>query len=265
MSGPCYVYAVVRRHAALPTADAGIAAAELVTVPWGELAAVVGRMPHDGASVTVEAVLRHEAIVEAVRRRSAALPVRFGTAFPDAASVASALAGRHESLAADLDRVGDKLEMSLTALWAEPPLVDRGDWSEEGGPAQGSRGAGARYLRARADELQRTEVLKERARQAARALDLALGARALERREKLLPTPRIAVRTAYLLEPADADAFREAVEALRGVRADLRLLLSGPWPPYSFVEPAGRGLDADPGGRIDALVERLTDAMRRPD
>ena len=261
MNGPCYVYAIVRRRAALPTSDAGISAAGLVTVPSQELAAVAGPMPHDGASVTVEAVLRHEAIVEAVRRHVPALPVRFGTVFPDAASVASALAERQASLVADLDRVGDKVEMSLTALWAVPPAGVRGDRSRADEDASPSRGAGARYLRARAAELQREDALKERARGVARELELALAGWVLERRELLLPTPRIAVRAAYLLEPAGAGAFHEAVAAMRDARSDVRLLLSGPWPPYSFVDGADGRRGRDRGGGVEALAARLTDAM----
>src|SRR5215218_1642490 len=118
-----YVYAIVGRDTPLPTAD-GAGAAELATVSWRELAAITGRMGDDRTPLTMEAVLHHEAVVEAVRRQGPALPVRFGTVFRDATSVATALAERYEPLAADLDRLGDKVELGITALWAAPPLGD---------------------------------------------------------------------------------------------------------------------------------------------
>lgn len=264
MSSACYVYAIVGRDAPLPPA---VDAAGLTMVPWRALAAVARPIANDGAPLTTEAVLHHEAVVEAVRRLGPALPVRFGTVFRDAASVASALAEHYEPLAADLGRLGDKVELSLSALWAAPPSGDavvRGapHVTASAAPHLAGPGAGARYLRARAAELRRDEALKERARAVASALEEALGALALDRRVRLLPTPRIAVRAAYLLEPVAVDAFRAAVEVVRGMRGETRMLLTGPWPPYSFVtRPASEGAAAS-DGRLAALVGLLTDQMR---
>ena len=251
MASACYVYAIVGRDTPLPPA------AGLATVRCRELAAVTRRVDDDGAPRTMEAVLHHEAVVEAVRRQGPALPVRFGTVFRDETSVASALAERYEPLAADLDRLGDKVELSLTALWATPP--SSGPAPEDEAPA--GRGAGARYLHARAAEHRRDDVLTERARGVARELDQALGGLAIERRVSLLPTPRIAVRATYLLDPAGVGAFRAAFEAARGSGGgDVRLLLTGPWPPYGFVRRTGAEGGPAGGGRLAALVQRLTDA-----
>ena len=228
-----YVYAIVRRNTPLPMVGKGNGAGALTMVPWRELAAVAARRPADDATFSIEAMLHHEAVVEAVRHQGPALPVRFGTMFRDETSVASALAERYDPLVADLDRVGDKVELSLTALWASashdqlPAL--RGEEALTG------QSAGARYLLARAAELRREETMKERARLVARRLDQALSAHALDRRVTLAPVERVAVRTAYLLDPAGVTAFRAAFDAMRRERREVRLLLTGPWPPYSFV------------------------------
>ena len=261
MGSACYVYAIVRRDMPLPPRGAGGADAELALVPWRELAAVTAPMEDGGAPRTVEAVLRHEAVVEEVRRQGSALPVRFGTVFRDAAAVAAALAERYEPLAADLDRLGDKVELSLTALWASPPSGDGAASGRRQEEAPAARGAGARYLYARAAEQRRKDASKERARAVARELDAIVGGLAIERRESLLPTPRVAVRTAYLLDPARVSAFRAAVEGIRGTRGELRFLLTGPWPPYSFVRRTDAEGDAAAGGGLSTLVRRLTDEM----
>lgn len=265
MASACCVYAIVGRDTPLPPAGAG-GAAELAMVPWRELAAVTAHMEVDAAPVTAEAVLRHEAIVEAVRRQGPALPVRFGTVFPDTTSVASALAKRYEPLAADLHRLGDKVEMGITAMWGTPPAGDGpGDATPEQ-PSRAAQGAGARYLLARAAGARRDAALKEKARSVARDLDAAFGALALERVETLLPTPRVAARATYLLDPEGVTAFRTAFEDVRRTRDDLRFLLTGPWPPYSFVRRTDTDDGAAPGGRVAALARLLTDAMGvRPD
>ena len=262
MGSARYVYAIVSRDARLPARGEWGSAAELEMVPWGELAAVTGRREEDGAPASMEDVLRHEAVVEAVRRAGPALPVRFGTVFRDADSVVRALTERYEVLAGDLERLGEKLEMSLTALWSVTPGGDAPATAATDEGATTGGGAGGQYLRARAAAARRDDVSRERAWMVAQVLDRVLGGLALDRRVSLLPTPRIAVRTAYLVEPGGVGAFREGFEAVRPGRGDLRLLLTGPWPPYSFVtRPAGEG-GATPDGRLAALVQLLWDEVQ---
>ena len=235
VSSARYVYAIVRRNTPLPPVGG---AAELVLVPWRELAAVTGRVLDDGGRATLQAVVRHETIVEAVRLKGPSLPVRFGTVFGDPAAVAAALADRYEPLAADLDRIGNKVELSLTALWSAPAWRDE---RTEGVPALSRQekelSAGARYLYARAAELRRDEAIKERARVVAEKLDRILGARwaTLGRCVSLAPMPQVAVRTTYLLDPAKVGDFRTDFEAMRRRVREVRVVLTGPWPPYSFV------------------------------
>lgn len=260
MPDSCYVYAIVRRDAPLPTSGTA-SVPELALVPWRELAAVTARTSDDATPTTMEAILHHEAVVEAVRQRVPALPVRFGTVFRDESSVASALAERYEPLAADLERLGDKVELSLTALWADPPSDDEPTADVRRDPAWTSDHSGARYLLARAAELRRDDATKERARAASRALDAVLGALALDRRVSLVPTPRVALRTSYLLDAADVDAFRAAFDTMRREHGELRMLLTGPWPPYSFVRRAEGEDGTGPGDRFAALARTLTDTM----
>ena len=53
-----------------------------------------------------------------------------------------------------------------------------------------------------------------------------------------LSTDHLALSATYLLEPASVAGFSRAFESLRASYPGLRLLLSGPWPPYSFVSTA---------------------------
>jgi hypothetical protein len=256
MTNARYVYAIVGCDTPLPPADIVGASTELAMVPCRGLAAVTGRCD-DNATYSPEAVLRHEAVVEAVRRQGRALPVRFGTVFRDATSVVSAIAERYGPLVDDLDRLGDKVELSLTALWTVPTPADETTTTarSDGGSA------GSRYLLARAAELRRGAALKESARAVAEQLDHVLGPLALEQRMSLLPTPRIAVRTTYLVDPARVSEFKAAFERILIGARDLRVLLTGPWPPYSFVgttDTESRNTSRD---RVAALVQSLTDVM----
>lgn len=236
MSSACYVYAIVGEDMQLPAADSGVNAAQLTIVPWRKLAAVTEQVTHQDSLVTMDAVLRHEAIVEAVRRKGPALPVRFGTVFRDATAVVRALAQRYEPLAADLDRLGDKVELTITALWAS-------DQCNSEIPTRNDQSAGFRYMQTRLAEVRRADQLKPRAQAIAEELDRVFGALALEQRSSLLPTRRTAVRTTYLLAPTQVCAFRAAFETVRETRKEVRVVLTGPWPPYTFVTTANQPRD----------------------
>ncbi|HEV8237516.1 MAG TPA: GvpL/GvpF family gas vesicle protein [Gemmatimonadaceae bacterium] len=257
MSSACYVYAIVRRGTPLPAlgSDGG---AELAMVPWRDLSAVTRRTEDNAAAISVAAILHHEAIVEGVRAQGPALPVRFGTVFRDETSLTCAIAEGYQALAADLDRLGDKIEMGLTALWSAPGAGDEcAPWPrEEGVPT--SESAGARYLHARAAELRHHEALQERASVVAGTLDQVLGVRALEQRQSLLPTRSGVLRAAYLLNPRQVSDFRAAFDALSLARRDLGLLLTGPWPPYSFVRRTETECPREADAQFVELLQILT-------
>jgi hypothetical protein len=233
------VYAIVGRDTPLPSDDA----AGLTMIPCRELAAVTGRIADDGATPTMDAVLRHEAVVEAVRQLGRSLPVRFGTVFRDPKSLVSAIAERYDQLVADLDRLGDKVELSVTALWATPPTVEVRVAFPDDANRPATQRAGIRYMHDRAEQFRRDDALTTRARVVALRLDDFLGGHAIDRRVSLLPTPRVAFRTAYLLDSVGVDAFRSAFDAMRREPREVQLLLTGPWPPYNFVRRTHTRLD----------------------
>jgi len=194
----------------------------------------------DGAAPTAsgENLLRHEAIVEAICAGAAALPVRFGVILPDGAAVERALERQRDTLRADLLRIGDKVEMGVIALW-NPVATQEAEVSAEETSAADQRAEprpGLAYLRARQAQYQRSATMRARAERLGDALDAELRPRPLQTQRALCPSPRLALRAVHLLERAQVGAFGEAFDAARRRHAaEARLLLSGPWPPYSFV------------------------------
>jgi len=194
----------------------------------------------DGAAPTAsgENLLRHEAIVEAICAGAAALPVRFGVILPDGAAVERALERQRDTLRADLLRIGDKVEMGVIALW-NPVATQEAEVSAEETSAADQRAEprpGLAYLRARQAQYQRSATMRARAERLGDALDAELRPRPLQTQRALCPPPRLALRAVHLLERAQVGAFGEAFDAARRRHAaEARLLLSGPWPPYSFV------------------------------
>ena len=146
--------------------------------------------------VSPNALWHHEEVVEALMEQRDLLPVRYGTRLPDEAHVVAAVAERHDALLAALDRVRGATELSLRV--AAPPEA----------PTTG--GAVQRIH----------EHLAAQARASAK----------LDTRESA-----DLLRAAYLVDRDGGKAFTAAVADQQRHNPELRLLCTGPWPPYSFA------------------------------
>lgn len=240
-----YVYAILARETSVPPGLTGIRGTALQMVAHRELRAATSAVEAIALPATVDDALTHETVVEALRQAGPALPVRFGTILADTPAVVRALAERYETLVADLVRLADTVEYGLSVLWEQ---LEPERTAHETAPSQSaedpgdvSSNPGSRYLHARLAEHRRDTLRRANAEQTARDLDALLRPFALDSRWTIRPASRIAARAAYLLHQSAVEPFRQAFEEGRVLNPDLRFLLSGPWPPYSFVTAPAPG------------------------
>ena len=66
--------------------------------------------------VSNESVLRHAAVIEAVRKEQTVLPMRYSSVFKDDAGVIEFLENRYAVFISDLERLHDKLEMGIRIM-----------------------------------------------------------------------------------------------------------------------------------------------------
>jgi hypothetical protein len=248
-----YIYAIVARDSAVPAKLAGFGGHPVELIPHGNLAAAASVVDPAELQPSTGSVLKHEEVVERLGETVPLLPVRFGTAFADKDDVVTVLSKQHNTLLADLHRLGDKAEFGLTVLW--PEAGSDGETEGSAGhqkpvpsTALGTPGPGTRYLQKRLAEQRHDENLRARAQELSDLLEADLAPFALDSRRTILPTPRIAIRAAYLLHPSNMEAYHEAFERSRETHPELRFLLTGPWPPYSFVSTSGENREAFPAG-----------------
>jgi len=190
--------------------------AALELVPVDGLAAVCA--PAGEADVSADALWHHEEVVEALMADRDLLPVRYGTRLEDEHAVTRAVEERRDELAAALDRVRGAIEVSVRVL----PSGDAGR------AAVPDAAGGAEYLRQRADE---------QASQAGTVRAVSEPLAALARASTTSnPRPPELLRAAYLIERDAVEPFTAEVARLQRAHAELSILCTGPWPPYSFTE-----------------------------
>ena len=207
-----YLYAIVDRGGRSPRVH-GIGGADVSLQRLGAVEVAFSAL-ETAPAPTEEGLWQHDAVVEALMRDRAVLPVRFGTLLRDAEL--PALAWREREFLTALDHVRDKVEFSIRAVWP----VDEAP-RENGQPAAAdlrTRVAVARRASAEFDALH--EPL------ASFAADAVVDASHADRRE---------LAAAYLVPVQRAEAFGALVERLTRDFAGVTLACTGPWAPYSFV------------------------------
>jgi Gas vesicle synthesis protein GvpL/GvpF len=175
--------------------------------------------PAAHVEVSPEVLWRHEEVVEALMEDRDLLPVRFGTRLDDETAAARALGERHEALASALDRVRGAVELSVRVL---------GERSGEADPDPPDPVTGAEYLRAKA-------AAAAGERSALRSVHEPLASRARESKRLAARDRHELLRAAYLVDRSAVEPFVEQVSRLQHANPRLRLLCTGPWPPYSFT------------------------------
>ena len=192
----------------------------------------------------LESIVRgHNAVVEAVHRRHAILPAKFGSVYASREDIMRALDDVHDVLLDRLQRLDDCDEWAVH-VYADPENLRQR--AAQGSPARqlqdeivNARPGRAYFLQRKlADEIAAgmDQIVKELAAAAVGRLgSLAAGS------QLTAPTPspanaeREILRGAFLVSREKAERFltqlRDLPETIEGVRIDY----SGPWPPYSFA------------------------------
>jgi hypothetical protein len=267
-----YLYGVARGLDPAAMGDtAGVAGAPVRGVVAAGLTALVStvRLAEYGEAALranledlewLEATARaHHDVVDRAAHAAPTAPVRIATIYRDDARVAEVLSDEGGRFTEVLDLITGRSEWGVKA-YADPELL-RGDAEQDGpgageGPAPGaeppaedpaggsSGGVGTAYLRRRQQERRRRADAGRRVGEQADAVHAELADHAVASRHHPPQDPRLSGRSgtqilnvAYLLDEEQVEGFlavtRAAAEKLAGIEVEV----TGPWPPYSFIEP----------------------------
>jgi hypothetical protein len=175
-------------------------------------------------------IREHDSVIRAAMDTGfTPVPIRFGQVAGSDDDVRSHLASR--DYRPDLERIAGCVEFGIRVLDPdardpEPDAIDE----ERAGTGPGA--AHMKMLAARMQALQRTRA---RSLDVARELDGQLTRWARDTR--IAPSDRPAGATvAHLVQAAAADTYVARARELSHGHPPLRIVVTGPWPPYSFVE-----------------------------
>jgi len=213
-----------------PPSLRGVAGAPVRQVAVQTIAAWVSDLPSAIEAVTPELVRAHDGVVREAMRAETPLPARFGQSFPDESTLRRALEERREGIARGLERVRGAVEMTVRLLLdaAAPGPAER--------PAVGS---GREYMAWLRERQRAAEGARQRAGFLQTRVAQAVGGLARGEARSGASASGNSATISHLVACGDVTRYRHLVHELSEREPELRLMLSGPWAPYSFAELPG--------------------------
>jgi len=227
-----YVYCLTDTMASIDTLPPGLGDAEVCQVSFNGISALISEVAPGHLSGDARNALAHQCVIQgAFERSTSVIPCRFGALFADEQQVLALVTTHYTRLEANLTRLRDRVEIGVRVLvdGIEAPVVRT--LETERLPD------GARYLLGKRQRYDVARALSERAECLVRALntataplwaDVNVGTRARE--------SGLLLSLSYLLDRKNLSAFMHAYQQFKDGQPGLKLLRSGPWPPYSFAD-----------------------------
>jgi hypothetical protein len=212
-----WLYALVSGQAGRITTR-GVTGEPLRAVRIGRIEAIVGRVSAIPRA-TEPSLRRYDRVMSALwRRMPALLPARFGTSARDLADLEAMVRGREQVMRGRLRAVRNRAQMTVRLVTQED---DAGRTLS--GPTAHTKQTGTQYLRSRQREYSVPAFRPLRA-----AVRRWIRDERIERRG--------GVATIYHLIPRGAAERYQLTIQDTAREAGVRMVVSGPWPPYAFAD-----------------------------
>jgi hypothetical protein len=235
-----YVYCIIEASGALKFGPVGIGAqpAEVHTVNYKDIAAVVSDTPIEVHDPTRENVLAHERVNETVMREHTVIPMSFGTVFKTRDDIVELLRSAYDAFHDVLKKMEDKLEFGLKVLWDRDVMVKEIESQDEDVRRlkhEISAQKGSTYFaRMQYGRLVDAALQAHSEKYVAEIFEALRDVAVASRANKPIGDKMI-MNAAFLVSRVKEQPFDQRVKEI-GARFDkLTFKYTGPWPPYNFV------------------------------
>ena len=236
-----YVYCVIQSEQPLSFGPLGLGPepAEVHTIHFRDIAAVVSNTPMVVQDPTRENVLAHQRVNETVMQKHTVIPMSFGTVFKTDDDIMELLRSAYDAFSDVLNKMQDKFEFGLKVLWDRDQIIREIEEEDED-------------IRRLKSEISSQKGSTYFARmQYGRLIDAALQSqvRALRRRDLRRRCASVSVASrsnkpigdrmimnaAFLVSREMEQPFDARVKEIGQQYDKLTFKYTGPWPPYNFV------------------------------
>ncbi len=237
-----YAYCIAERNAfpelcrhrrPMPFAGVtGLFGNQIFQFPASDLAVIVSEHSAEDARKMDQAAQRdHARVIAECFRHSTVLPFRFGTTFADDDALRRSVRSNQRHFTANVERLRGKAEMHLKVV------VD----DTAAGCIHRDMTVGQQYLSSL-----RESATRQRERQSkARALSLQMHRMFLPIAEEItckrMESGKMLLDIAHLIDHKTVERYQNKYSSATQELKECRMQLSGPWPPYHFVQRGNGG------------------------
>jgi hypothetical protein len=235
-----YVYCVIHADKSLNFGPLGIGVepAEVHTVNFKDIAAVVSDTPIAVHEPTRANVLAHERVNETVMRDHTVIPMSFGTVFKTRDDIHELLRSAYEAFKDVLVKMEDKLEFGLKVLWDRDLIVKELETENEDIrrlKSEITSQKGSTYFARMQYGRMVDGALQARSERYVQEIFEALRPVSVASRANRPIGDRMIMNAAFLVR-RDREVDFDGIVKQIGARHDkLTFKYTGPWPPYNFV------------------------------
>ncbi|MBR9988914.1 MAG: GvpL/GvpF family gas vesicle protein [Gemmatimonadetes bacterium] len=222
-----HLYCILPAGHAVPDGCVGLDAQQPFAIQAGGL--VVWATEHDSpVAPSVEAVRTHNALIAAAMdERVTPIPLRFGQVSSDRDAAAERITAEAETWSELLGRFAGHAEYGVRVMSDSP------DAEQDVHTAKSE--SGTEYMASLARKHARTTGRRTEGERIVETMAARVGSLAGDTRVEYGSADGPLVTVAHLVAWTAADAYHAAMREVRETSGDARFLLTGPWPPYSFV------------------------------
>ncbi len=238
-TGPvCVLHHPVEQALKLGQSTIADEVANVYTVNYKDLAAVVSDVPIGALDSTRENVLAHEHVNETVMRDHTVIPMSFGTIFKTREDIVELLRSAYDAFGDVLSKMQNKLEFGLKVLWDRDAVIR--ELEEEDDDIRrlkseiGSQKGSTYFARMQYGRLIEAGLERWAEHYVSGILENLRDVAVAARVNKPIGDKMI-LNGAFLVSRDKERAFDSRVKRVAAQHERLTFKYTGPWPPYNFV------------------------------
>jgi hypothetical protein len=221
----------------------GISGENLYIVSVNEIGAVASDVKAIEAISDRSCVLEYAEVIERLARQFTLLPVRFGSAMKSTDAIVQLLIRNRDEITDNIGKVSGKIEFGLKVFCDADKLSE--ELKEQSGrdsnvPAisggENHRSVYREYITRKLQVHRQEELLVTYVDSVIDKIKVSLSVFDASCKFKKMTTASNIINTAILVKKEEKDELVIKIENLQTICPGLSFVLTGPWPPYSFVD-----------------------------
>ncbi len=248
-----YTYGIIDSNAKISDCITGLEDVSIYNIPYRDIGVVVSRLSEQIQNITKEHILKHEEVVERLMEDFTVLPGRFLTVFNKEEDIFLMMKEYYSDFRENLDRLCNKVEFGIKIIWPGNTIKNRiidaykknntlatkiGESAKNSGEnvATPDNSSVKSFVKEKFEKYNIDKEFEEEAGRCIMLIDNFFTRFVIEKKLEKLKTNNLLLNASYLIEKEKQIDFKEAFEHLRSTPGDLKFLMSGPWPPYNFIQ-----------------------------